>query len=768
MKKIISILVLCALLASCGQPDGVAAEGSASAVSEAEITTAASSGTTSAPTATVTTDAAETNAAAVKLDAADLPKMDGSTSATPLETGLKSQYLGITYSEAGELVEHTTTHQSFERLINGEVDMIFSVPISAEQEAAAASAGVTLTQIPAAKEGFVFVVNANNPVDSLTTEQLRGIYSGEITNWSEVGGNDEPIAAYQRNTDSGSQNYMTEFMGDVPLIKPESKYIAVGMGGIMDAIATYDNAENAIGYSVYSYAAQMYANANKVKFIAVDGVKPTKATMADGTYPLSSCTYMFCTDKSSPNTKIFMDWVTSDEGQSAVLNSGYLPVNGMELPDKLMPYEGIGTGAKKEALARPLKYQYGWLTKGMDFRYDYDEKQFRFVCFSDEELQDELNAKIKEMTERLSVYADDKYVETNENDSYYAQSMKSDWRSSGGMVMSCCIRNGFLSVTLGYRTYEWENYGIDEWYEDYDHVETLVYDLIERREITRLSDLFYEGTDFAPLLNNALSENISNFYFDSTNDGKKSEFSGILGSSPTFSFSGSGEEACVDIWFEPNNPYFYSSPFIRAHCTGELEKMCVLNEYRDASELFSDAESKLGETELSEYDVDFFIEDGWYLTYYTGSRIHTDEEVAKANEKLLEYQRTAVKGYRDYYGMTPSDNGYTWRLFSNMLYENDSPYYMFYWSSVSAEETIYIDSQTGEMILPETLLCENWRDYLPEEDREKATFMYAYLWDEAVGVTYMVPDEEDMNSYKFLSAQIPVSEVNGKYWGEKE
>ncbi len=65
---------------------------------------------------------------------------------------------------------------------------------------------------PVAKEGFVFVVSKDNPVESLTQQQIRDIYSGKITNWSEVGGNDEEIIPYQRNNDSGSQNYMNEFM----------------------------------------------------------------------------------------------------------------------------------------------------------------------------------------------------------------------------------------------------------------------------------------------------------------------------------------------------------------------------------------------------------------------------------------------------------------------------------------------------------------------------------------------------------------------------
>ena len=191
----------------------------------------------------------------------NLPRMDGSTSATPLEIGLKSGFLGISYEQAKELVSHTTTHDSFKRLIGGEVDLIFSVPISEEQQKLADEAGVTLFMEPVAREGFVFVVNAENPVDSLTSEQLRKIYSGEITNWSEVGGNDEPILPYQRNTDSGSQNYMTVFMGDTPLLPPKTELVQGMMMSLMDAIAVYDNSAGAIGYSVYSYAAQMYANA---------------------------------------------------------------------------------------------------------------------------------------------------------------------------------------------------------------------------------------------------------------------------------------------------------------------------------------------------------------------------------------------------------------------------------------------------------------------------------------------------------------------------
>jgi len=768
MKRKIFAFILCGtLLAACAQsPAEDTSFPLSSPASEASQTQTqqTSEQTSIAPETTTESEALTSPTEQPEPDiAASLPEMDGSTSAAPLEAGLKSHILGITYSKARELVEHTTTHKSFERLINGEVDMIFSVPISAEQEESAKAKGLTLTQVPAAKEGFVFVVNVNNPVESLTSEQLRGIYSGKITNWSEVGGNDEPIIAYQRNQDSGSQNYMTEFMGATPLIAPESKYIEMGMGGIMDAVAVYDNAENAIGYSVYSYATQMYANANKVKFISVDGVKPTKATMADGSYPLSSCTYMICTDRSTEKAKPFMDWVASDEGQTAVLESGYLPVNGMALPENLMPYEAVGTGRKNDDPQRPLKYQYVSLYKNNGFVYDLTDKQFKFTCFTDEELQNELNQKLKEICERLAPYASDKYTKLNENDPFGADSSKREWRGSDGMVMEARIRNGYLFVTVGYPAYDINCYSMLFDYKSYDYLETLVYDLVERREITQFSDLFYEGTDFVPLLNNALSDNITNYYLDSCDDEQKVDFSGLLGSSPKITAS-YYNKLTFGIWFEPKNPYFYSSPVIYAECTGELEKMCAVFEYRDISDLINDSVDTVYSGELPEYDADFLVEDGFYLTYYTGSRIHTDEEIAAENERMLKIQRTAIKYMLEYHGFEPNAE-YPRRLFVS-FYSDDFPYYTVSLDYATPDKTVYINKQSLEVIPPETLLCENWQEYVPEENRNELRFevVYQSAAEDQFTVQYSYFDET-ISARPWGSFNIEKDKLNPKYFG---
>ena len=114
----------------------------------------------------------------------NLPRMDGSTSLIPLEAGIRAALLGISIEEATKDVSHTSSWASFYKLLDGTADLIFYVPLCEDQKQQGESSGVAPMAVPIAKEGFVFVVNADNPVDSLTQQQLRDIYSGKITNWS--------------------------------------------------------------------------------------------------------------------------------------------------------------------------------------------------------------------------------------------------------------------------------------------------------------------------------------------------------------------------------------------------------------------------------------------------------------------------------------------------------------------------------------------------------------------------------------------------------
>lgn len=321
ITALITTLILAASMTACGEPKPSQKPDEAPAPVNTPVTTPAAAPAESE----IVVQYPVAEKFGISLE--NLPKMDGSTSAIPLEAGLRAALFGLSQETAELQVVHTTTHQSFEKLLNGECDLIFTVPISKEQEQAARDRGVELEMIPISAEGFVFIVNADNPVEDFTEQELRDIYAGRITNWKQLGGNDSSIIAYQRNVDSGSQNYMTVFMGDTPMAKAPSELIMGGMAGILDAIAVYDNGADAIGYSVYSYAMDMYNQKQNIKAVSINGVKATKENMENGTYPLLSVSYlMFRADEpeDSPVRK-FAEFIKSEEGQTAIRNAGYIP-----------------------------------------------------------------------------------------------------------------------------------------------------------------------------------------------------------------------------------------------------------------------------------------------------------------------------------------------------------------------------------------------------------------------------------------------------------
>lgn len=749
-KKFPLFIAALALLAGCDVNENPAVT---TIAETSEITTTAVSTevtTTSAAAAITTTTAAEN-----KVHIAELPAMDGSTSAIPLEAGLRAELMDIPYNEAKTLVSHTKTHESFERLIKGEVDLIFSVPISEEQKKAADEAGVTLNSVPVAKEGFVFVVNADNPVDTLTIEQIKDIYSGKITSWSEVGGNDLPILAYQRNTDSGSQNYMTEFMGDTPLKDPESKYVMVGMGGLMDAIATYDNSEGAIGYSVYSYAAQMYANANKVKFIAVDGVEPTKATMADESYPLSSCTYLIYPDTADEKTVDFVNWAVSDEGQEAVLKSGYLPVNGMEIPDRYLPYDTVGTGEAKPSDYTPnTKYNQKFLYYGSEIKlsgYLHDQDNYyKLNCLKNKELQDKINADIREATDSLKPYYDDKYLVDN------VWSGNLPIKATDGVSIDALCQNGYLSIILYYCDYSVENtdpisYGYGS---SYNHAVTLNYDLFTGEKIENLSDLFYEGADYVPALNNEISDFIANDYIPATNTPQKIDFSGLLGEPGVFTID--------RIWLPQDNPYFYDSPYLLYTGDQSIYDLMVVGKYRDMSELFENGD--IYDYEYSQWELDYFVENGLYIPYVISSRYHTDEEIKERSELYYNAYTAAAEYFKNELKYDFSTNEWPQQLRMSKI----GNAYNLTIGFVAADLTAWLDAETLEPLSVSDILGEKWIDYATDELKSAPVYnLTGYYIDGDIFNAYMMYELEE-NTWGFESVRIPLSEVSGKYIGEYE
>ncbi len=237
---------------------------------------------------------------------------------------------GIFYAGSDSVFQYNNSTYGFSVLALGLTDVFFGTKADADQAQLAQSLGVEFTYTSIGRDGFVFMVNADNPVDSLTIDQVKDIYSGKITNWAQVGGNDAPIGAYQRNSNSGSQSMMERFMGDVPLAEAPEKLVEGSMGDIVRTLANYDNGLNAIGYSFRYYATDLVGDYN-IKLLAIDGISPTAENISDESYPITSDFYAV-TRKGDSNDELcaFLEWICGSQGQELVEKSGYAPIGTLQ------------------------------------------------------------------------------------------------------------------------------------------------------------------------------------------------------------------------------------------------------------------------------------------------------------------------------------------------------------------------------------------------------------------------------------------------------
>ncbi len=246
------------------------------------------------------------------------PRMGGSLAVLPLGEAITASALSISREETADyiLFENSTTW-NYEQLVEGNFDILLAYEPSEEAIAYAESQNFEWEMTPIGRDALVFIANADNPVGGLTTQQITDIYTGQITNWSQVGGNDSEIIAYQRNRDSGSQTLFDLFfpLGD-QLIDPPEELIVDSMIGLLEAVADYDNSENALGYTVYYYLTNMETDKlSRSKILAVDDVEANNETIASGEYPYVNDFYVVIPADLPDDdpARILYNWICSDQ-----------------------------------------------------------------------------------------------------------------------------------------------------------------------------------------------------------------------------------------------------------------------------------------------------------------------------------------------------------------------------------------------------------------------------------------------------------------------
>lgn len=256
------------------------------------------------------------------------PRVDGSTVTIPLSEALAARMMNMSPEEVRPYILHNKTHQAYINLIEKKTDLIFVTAPSEEELALAKTAGVEFEIIPVVSEAFVFLVNADNPIAGLTPADLQNIYTGKITNWSEVGGKDLDIIPYQRPVNSGSQTGFLEMVmpGLTPMDPPMEQVVAE-MGMLIDAVASFENGEGAIGYSYYYFVMDMWG-AENIKLIEVDGIAPTPESITSGTYPFTTAYYAVMRQDEPENSpaRQVVSWLLSDGGQTLAEETGYVRV----------------------------------------------------------------------------------------------------------------------------------------------------------------------------------------------------------------------------------------------------------------------------------------------------------------------------------------------------------------------------------------------------------------------------------------------------------
>jgi len=254
-----------------------------------------------------------------------------------LPKGMKqgsAQHLAFT-DRIHELDGYSGSHGAYVNLIEGSCDVIIdSRDISRNETEYASQNNVRIVTKPLAWDALVFIVHPDNPVQSLTQDQIRRIYTGDITNWKDLGGEDHEIHPYTRDPDSGSQEKMeTLVMGGLPM-KEWPEMVGHNM---MSPYLSVERDPYGIAYTPYYFCERMVGDLRKVRVLAVDGVFPTAETLLnevrgqENGYPFYSHIYAAVREdepKKSLAGQIYT-WLSTPRAKDIIDESGYIALRNL-------------------------------------------------------------------------------------------------------------------------------------------------------------------------------------------------------------------------------------------------------------------------------------------------------------------------------------------------------------------------------------------------------------------------------------------------------
>ncbi len=232
-----------------------------------------------------------------------------------------------THAEADISVTGGGSGTGIAALINGTTDICAASRGMKDKEQNLAKANkVSPVEIPVARDGIALIVHPENPVNSLTIDQLRLIYTGKITNWKEVGGADTPILLLSRESSSGTFVFFQEHILNKEDFSPSARLLP-GTSALVQAVAAD---RGAIAYVGLGFAEEAKGKAKTLGVQAKDQpnpVVPSEETVVSGTYPVSRPLFFYTNGTPKDTIKQFIDFCLSPAGQKIVRETGYVPVS---------------------------------------------------------------------------------------------------------------------------------------------------------------------------------------------------------------------------------------------------------------------------------------------------------------------------------------------------------------------------------------------------------------------------------------------------------
>ena len=255
----------------------------------------------------------------------------GSNTVTPLTSVWAEEFMKMN-PKVNIAVSGPGSGAGIAALINGTTDICQASRLikTAEIEQARAN-GVEPYEITVATDALSVVVNPDNPVSELTIVQLSAIYTGQIINWKEVGGNDMSIIAISRDTNSGTHVFFKEHVVQMQGLPTEDKSLEYG-GNILMLPSTEEGVSqvasnlNAIFYPGLGYVTNAVKPLGIKKTADTAAVKPSLETALDGTYPIARPLLYYTNGAPEGAIKAFIDYCLSPEGQEKVIEVGYVPL----------------------------------------------------------------------------------------------------------------------------------------------------------------------------------------------------------------------------------------------------------------------------------------------------------------------------------------------------------------------------------------------------------------------------------------------------------